>query len=47
MGSEALRVLQPGGVAGFSVWGDKETTTFFNLVPSVLESLGLSKQNDS
>ncbi|EWS73174.1 UbiE/COQ5 methyltransferase (macronuclear) [Tetrahymena thermophila SB210] len=33
---EANRVLQPGGYAGFTVWGDKQRSRFFTLVPSIL-----------
>lgn len=34
--SEAYRVLSPGGVAGFGVWGDKKRSKFMTTVPSVL-----------
>lgn len=38
---EAYRVLQPGGVAGFTVWGRKENTLFFTILPRLLEKLEL------
>ncbi|KAL4438926.1 hypothetical protein ABPG74_016646 [Tetrahymena malaccensis] len=33
---EARRVLKIGGYAGFTVWGDKQRSKFFTLVPSIL-----------
>jgi SAM-dependent methyltransferase len=39
---EASRVLKPGGIAGFSVWGNGgEASSMFTLVPSILTRLGL------
>jgi len=45
--SEAFRVLQPKGVVGFSVWGEKEASTYFGLVPSVVASLNLESPEES
>ncbi|KAL4487248.1 hypothetical protein ABPG72_017967, partial [Tetrahymena utriculariae] len=41
MVAEAFRVLQKGGVAGFTVWGDKASSYFFNIVPEVLAKYGI------
>lgn len=41
--SEAYRVLQQGGIAGFTVWGRKENSKFFRFLPDILEKLELSK----
>lgn len=38
--SEAYRVLQPGGVVGFTVWGNEEDSLFFTLLSSSLEEVG-------
>lgn len=39
--NETFRVLKPGGRAGFSVWGRKENSKFFTIVPNVMEKHGL------
>ena len=36
---EAYRVLQPGGIVGFTVWGRKENTALFAFLPEILEKL--------
>eukprot|EP00743_Colponemidia_sp_Colp-15_P003433 GILK01003707.1.p1 GENE.GILK01003707.1~~GILK01003707.1.p1 ORF type:complete len:287 (-),score=47.28 GILK01003707.1:183-1013(-) len=38
---EARRVLQPGGLAGFAVWGRKENSSLFTIQPSVMNQLGI------
>mmetsp|Transcript_35172 Transcript_35172/g.40634 ORF Transcript_35172/g.40634 Transcript_35172/m.40634 type:complete len:145 (-) Transcript_35172:30-464(-) len=38
---EAYRVLEEGGVAGFTVWGRKENSEFFTLMPEILASNGI------
>ncbi|KAL4479122.1 hypothetical protein ABPG72_008952 [Tetrahymena utriculariae] len=37
---ESHRVLQKGGVAGFSVWGEKEKSSLFTIIPQVLTENG-------
>ncbi|EAS06071.1 UbiE/COQ5 methyltransferase (macronuclear) [Tetrahymena thermophila SB210] len=37
---ESHRVLQKGGVAGFSVWGDKEKSQLFTIIPQTLTENG-------
>ena len=39
--SEAYRVLESGGVAGFTVWGRQENTQFFTLMPEIFERNGV------
>jgi len=39
--AEAARVLRPGGLAAWSVWGRPEHSPLFTLVPRAAESLGL------
>jgi len=38
--SEAYRVLEDGGTAGFSVWGRSENSTFFTFFPEVVSKAG-------
>ena len=38
--SESLRVLKPGGRAGFTVWGRKENSNMFTTIPMVLRKHG-------
>lgn len=38
--AEASRVLQKGGVAGFSVWGDDKGLYYYTLIPTVLKEMG-------
>lgn len=40
--AEAYRVLQPGGYAGFSVWGREETTNYFAFLKNTLHKLGFA-----
>lgn len=44
--SEALRVLKPGGRAGFTVWGRKELSKFFTTVPTVMRRNGFVLPQD-
>jgi hypothetical protein len=37
---EAYRVLQPGGVAVFSVWGKRDSLNFFDIVSEALTAAG-------
>jgi len=39
MMAEAYRVLKPGGVAGFSIWGPKETSSFWNCIEKATKSI--------
>ena len=39
--SEAYRILEVGGVAGFTVWGRKENTKFFTFMPEIFERNGV------
>jgi len=39
--NESFRVLKSGGIAGFSVWGRKEHSPFFTLVPEVMAKHGI------
>ena len=39
---EAARVLKPGGVAGVTMWGDRDLSPFFTLQPKVLKKLGIA-----
>lgn len=39
---EAFRVLTPGGKAGFSVWGRRENSPLFTLIPTAIQNVGLS-----
>mmetsp|Transcript_17058 Transcript_17058/g.28484 ORF Transcript_17058/g.28484 Transcript_17058/m.28484 type:complete len:289 (+) Transcript_17058:29-895(+) len=41
---EASRVLAPGGLAGFTVWGREEFSPAFTTLPSVKKKLGLVKE---
>lgn len=38
---EAYRVLSPGGIAGFTVWGRSAHSELFTIVPDTLNDLGL------
>ena len=38
---EAYRVIEEGGVAGFTVWGRKEHTAFFCFLPEIFERNGV------
>ncbi len=38
---EAHRVVKKGGVVGFSVWGEREKSNFFTIIPSVLKEMGI------
>jgi ubiquinone/menaquinone biosynthesis C-methylase UbiE len=38
---EAARVLQPGGVAAWSIWGREELSPTFYLVPRALKAMGI------
>eukprot|EP00357_Protocruzia_adherens_P007302 CAMPEP_0115024934 /NCGR_PEP_ID=MMETSP0216-20121206/33626_1 /TAXON_ID=223996 /ORGANISM="Protocruzia adherens, Strain Boccale" /LENGTH=279 /DNA_ID=CAMNT_0002399273 /DNA_START=36 /DNA_END=875 /DNA_ORIENTATION=- len=42
---EALRVLQPGGIAVFSTWGRPELSSFFTLLEKVTCDMGLPSPN--
>lgn len=44
--SEAHRVLQPGGRAGFTVWGRRENSRFFTIIPQVLGKYGIKSSNN-
>mmetsp|Transcript_24531 Transcript_24531/g.21775 ORF Transcript_24531/g.21775 Transcript_24531/m.21775 type:complete len:176 (+) Transcript_24531:78-605(+) len=35
--SEAYRVLEEGGTAGFTVWGRPENTSFYTFIPEIFE----------
>ena len=37
MAAEAVRVLKPGGIAGFSVWGNREESLMTNILVTLLE----------
>ena len=37
MAAEAFRVLKPGGIAAFSVWGDRDKATLFDLMMCMRE----------
>ncbi|CAI2375666.1 unnamed protein product [Moneuplotes crassus] len=39
--SEAYRVLEEGGTAGFTVWGRKENSSFFTFFPKVCKEAGI------
>jgi len=41
---EARRVLKPGGVAGFSMWGRPENSPFWTLTSAVLNELGIGQE---
>jgi ubiquinone/menaquinone biosynthesis C-methylase UbiE len=41
---EAKRILKPGGIAGFSVWGRPENSPKFTLSDKVKEKMGLEVQ---
>ena len=45
--SEAYRVLEEGGCAGFTVWGRKEHTEFFTFFPEILERNGVTLPEES
>ena len=42
---EAARVLSPGGIAGFTVWGREELSSAMTLLPSIKRKLGLVKDS--
>lgn len=44
--SEAYRVLQPGGKVGFTVWGRKENSRFFTIIPQVLGKYGIQSSTN-
>jgi len=39
--SEAYRVLKPGGIAGFTVWGKTEISSMPKIIPNVLSEFGI------
>lgn len=41
---EASRVLAPGGLAGFTVWGHESLSPAFTTLPSIKKKLGLVKE---
>ena len=38
---EAYRILENGGIAGFSVWGRKENSLTFSVMPEAMKNLGI------
>lgn len=40
---ESYRVIRPGALAGFSVWGKKENGLLLTLVPQAIERAGLAR----
>ena len=44
---EAHRVLKPGGIAGFTVWGDASKSPLMTIVPDVLHDFGLDPKDPS
>ena len=44
--SEAYRVVRKGGKVGFTVWGRKENSSFFTVVPKVLRKHGVELPNE-
>lgn len=44
--SEAFRVVRKGGKVGFTVWGRKENSSFFTVVPKVLRKNGIELPNE-
>lgn len=44
---EAARVLAPGGIAGFTVWGRKEHSNGMTMLPAIKEKMGLIPQSDN
>ena len=44
--SEAFRVVRKGGKVGFTVWGRKENSSFFTVVPKVLRKHGVELPNE-
>jgi len=45
--AEAFRVVQPNGVVGFSVWGDKEASNYFTLFSQTIAALNLESPEDA
>jgi len=43
---ESYRILQSGGIAGFSVWGLEDKSQFWSLFPKVLKQLNLEPPAD-
>jgi ubiquinone/menaquinone biosynthesis C-methylase UbiE len=43
--AESARILKPGGVAGFTVWGRKKGSNCMTIVPDVLHDFGLRKED--
>ena len=39
--TEAFRVLEEGGTAGFTVWGRPENTSFYKFIPEVFDEVGV------
>ena len=39
---QAARALRPGGIAAFSVWGNRSRSHFFELLPRVMKQLGIT-----
>lgn len=44
--NEAYRLLRPGGIAGFSVWGAKEHSNLFTTIPGLLAQKGNPPSQD-
>jgi len=42
---EACRILAPGGVCGFSIWGRAQDSALMTIVPDVLDDLGLDPKD--
>ena len=45
MVNECYRVLKPGGICGFTIWGRRESSPLFTIVPDVLDDLNLCKKD--
>lgn len=42
---ECNRVLKPGGIAGFTIWGRSNDSLLMTIVPDVLDDFGLDKKD--